>query len=39
MRHLQHDFDAGDSSQRTLTVATPERGYVQVLTLIGSSFG
>ena len=38
MRHLQPDFDAGDSPHHTLTVATSERGCVQVLTLTDSSF-
>ena len=39
MQHLQPDFEAGDSPQHTLTVATSERGCVQVLTLIDSSCG
>ena len=39
MQHLQPDFDVGDFPQHTLTVATSERGCVQVLTLIDSSCG
>ena len=38
MQHLQPDFDAGDSPQYTVTVATSERGCVQVLAPIGSLY-
>ena len=39
MQHLQPGFDAGDSAQHTPTVTASERGFVPVLTLIGSSYG
>ena len=39
MQHLQPGYDAGDSPQHTLTVATSERSCVQVLTLIDSTHG
>ena len=39
MQRLRPDTGSGASPQHTLTVATSERGCVQVWALIGSPYG